>query len=107
MGLETGKHIEKEINEIRCKVVETGISMERVDFLTPLLEHNGFEVHFEELKKKLEEDPTTYILGVTDVTFNPVLAVYKLQLLTKDGRKVSPAYWNQQSEDTIIEYWEV
>ena len=52
MGLESGKHIEKEINEIRCKVVETGISKARIDFLKPLLEHNGYEVHFEELKKK-------------------------------------------------------
>ena len=107
MGLESGKHIEKEINEIRCKVVETGISKKRVDFLKPLLEHNGYEVHFQELNKKEEDEPTTFMLGVTDVTFNPVLAVYKLELITQDGRKVSPAYYNQLSEDTTIEYWEV
>jgi hypothetical protein len=107
MGLESGKHSEKEINEIRCKVVETGISKDRVDFLKPLLEHNGLEVHYEALKKKEEADPATYILGVTDITFNPVLAIYKLELLTPDGRKVSPAYWRQESEDTTIEYWEV
>mgnify|MGYP001812718305 CR=1 FL=1 len=105
MSLESGKHLEKEINEVRCHVVETGISKERVDFLKALLEHNGYVVHYAELPKKEEDEPTTYILGVTDVTFNAVLAVYKLQLVTQDGRKVSPAYWRQQSESTALHSW--
>ena len=107
MGLDSGKHTEKEINEIRCRVVETGIEKARVDFLKPLLELNGYGVEFQELPQKIEEDPITFILGVTDITFNPVLAVYEFELRTADGRKVSPAYWNQLSEDTKIEYWEV
>lgn len=107
MGLDSGKHLEKEINEVRCKVVESGVSKERVDFLKDLLEYNGYTVHFEEEKKKEETDPTTYSVGVTDITFNPVLAVYKFMLKTKDGRKVSPAYYNQVNEDTRPEYWEV
>jgi len=107
MGLDSGKHTEKEINEVRCRVVENGIEKSRVDFLKNLLELNGFEVQVQELPKKNEEDPVTFIMGVTDITFNPVLAVYELNLKTADGRKVSPAYWNQLSEDTKIEYWEV
>lgn len=106
MALESGKHLEKEINEVRCHVVETGISKDRVNFLKPLLEHNGYDVHVAELPKKEEEEPITYILGVTDITFNAVLAVYKLELLTQDGRKVSPAYWRQQSESSDLNYWD-
>ena len=107
MGLDSGKHTEKEINEIRCRVVETGIEQSRVDFIKNLLELNGFEVQVQELKQKSEEDPITFILGVTDITFNAVLAVYEHDLLTSDGRLVTPAYWNQISEDTNQAYWEL
>ncbi len=107
MGLDSGKHVEKEINGIRCRVIETGISKDRADFLKGLLELNGLEVQVEQLPQKNDEDPLTYILGVTDVTFNPVLAVYKFALKTPDGRYVSPAYWNQWADDTRPEYWEI
>ena len=107
MALNSGKHTEKEINEIRCRLVETGIEKPRVNFLKAILEVNGYKVEFQELAKKEEEDPVTYILGITDVTLNPVLAVYSHKLLTSDGRLVTPAYWNQLSEDTKQGYWDV
>jgi hypothetical protein len=107
MGIESGKHTEKEINETRCRVVETGIQKERVDFLKKLLEVNGYEVQVQELPQKVEEDPITFILGVTDITFSAVLAVYKHNLLTADGRYVTPAYWNQLSDETRQAYWEL
>lgn len=107
MGLDSGKHTEKEINEIKCRVVETGISKERADFLKELLEFNGQEVQVEQLKQKTDEDPITYILGVKNLTFNAVLAVYKHKVYTKDGRMVTPAFWNQLSEETYQQYWEL
>ena len=107
MALDSGKHTEKEINEIRCRVVETGIEKPRVDFLTKLLEINGYEVVVGELAQKEESDPLTFIMGVTDITFNAVLAVYEHKLLTSDGRMVTPAYWNQLSEETKQGYWEL
>ena len=107
MGLDSGKHSEKEINEVRCRVIEKDIDKSRVDFLKKLLEINGHEVHFQEQPLKEEGDPITYILGVIDVTFNPVLDVYRHKLLTADGRLVTPAYWNQLSEDTDQGYWNV
>ena len=107
MGLDSGKHTEKEINEIRCRVVETGIEQPRVDFIKNLLELNGYEVQVQELAQKAEEDPVTFILGVTDITFNAVLAVYEHKLLTADGRLITPAYWNQLSEDTKQGYWDL
>ena len=107
MGLDSGKHTEKEINEIRCRVVETGIENPRVEFLKDLLTLNGHTVEVQELALKEEGDPVTYMLGVTDITFNAVLAVYAHKLLTADGRLVTPAYWNQLSEDTRQGYWEL
>jgi hypothetical protein len=107
MALDSGKHTETDINEVRCKVLEKGVSKERIDFLKDLLEYNGFTVQIAEEKRKTEEDPQTYIIGVTDITFNPVLAVYKFLLKTKDGRSVSPAYYNQISDDTRPEYYEL
>ena len=95
MALDSGKHTEKEINEVRCRVIETGIEKPRVDFLKDL----------QELPIKVEGDPQTYMLGVTDLTLNPVLAVYSHKLKTKDGRLVTPAYWNQLTEETTQEYW--
>ena len=107
MGLDSGKHTEKEINEIRCRVVEKDIEKPRVDFLKNLLELNGYEVKVQELPKKEEESPDTFILGVTDITFNAVLAVYKHEIITADGRFVTPAYWNQISKETKQGYWEL
>ena len=107
MALNSGKHTEKEINEVRCRVVETGIEQPRVDFLKALLEVNKQEVHIGELAKKEETDPQTFILGVKDITFNAVLGVYEHKLLTADGRFVTPAYWNQLTEETKQGYWEV
>lgn len=48
--------------------------------------------------------PATFTVGVTDVTFNPVNAVFGRLLHTPDGHVVTLAYWQQkdrQSNDTI------
>lgn len=105
MALNSGKHIEKDIDGTRCKLIEKDISQERMEFLKGILEFNGYEVKVEEGKKKNEDDPTTYTIGVTDVVFNAVLAVYQMKLKLPDGRYVSPAYWKQKSPDTNIHYY--
>lgn len=106
MALDSGKHVEKDVDGVRCKIVETDLSEERVKFLTEILEFNGFEVKVEEGKKKKPEDPTTFVLGVTDIVFNPVLAVYRMTLKLPNGHFVSPAYWKQVSKETKIHYYE-
>ena len=40
--------------------------------------------------------PTTYTVGVTDLTFNPINAIFGRILKTKDNRIVTQAYWKQQ-----------
>ena len=44
MSILKGKHTIKEIDGVRCTVVEKKIEQERVNFLTHLLTINGFEV---------------------------------------------------------------
>ena len=100
------KHIVEELNGQRCTVVEKGVSSSRVDFLKNLLAFNKFEVIVTEDKKETDDAPTLFTVGVTDLVFNPVIAVYELVLKTPDGKKVSPAYWDQKTTECVDEYWE-
>jgi len=99
------KHIVEEINGTRCTVVEKGATADRVDFLKKLLEFNKFEV-IVAADIVVEGSPALFTIGVTDLVFNPVIAVYELSLKTADGKKVSPAYWNQYTTDCVDEYWD-
>jgi len=99
------KHIVDEINGVRCTVVEKGATQKRVDFLKSLLEFNKFEVLVAEDKKETEDAPTLFTIGVTDIVFSPVIAVYEFSLKTPDGKRVSPAYWDQKTMECVDEYW--
>ncbi|HVN59508.1 MAG TPA: hypothetical protein VMT63_14505 [Bacteroidales bacterium] len=105
MVLTNAKHIITEIDGTRCTVVETGASIERAAFLRDLLEFNKLEV--KELKEpQAAEGPgDNYTIGVTDLSFNPVFAVYECQLKTKEGGYVTPGYWRQECVDCDNRYW--
>jgi len=104
MQLNFGKHKVDEINGVRCTIVEDNISKERADFLKSLLEFNKYEVQLSE--KQVDENTSkTYAIGVTDIIFNPVIAVYQRLLKTPKGNKVTPAFWNQQTEVCDPNYW--
>jgi hypothetical protein len=105
MSLTKGKHNVGEVDGVRCTIVETGISQARVDFLKNLLVHNGYEVKIQEEVTDPPAVDKTFTLGVTDIVFNPVIAVYEKSLLTKDNKKVTPAYWNQTGIEQSIPYW--
>ncbi|MBX7043493.1 MAG: hypothetical protein K1X85_11395 [Ignavibacteria bacterium] len=107
MSLGSGKHIEKEIEGVRCRVVETGMDEERMRFIRELLEHNGYEVKTEKEAKKDESLPEKYTLGVTDIVFNPVIAVYERKLRTFDGKIVTAQIWKKADEDSKKWYWKV
>ena len=105
MGLE-GKHMFGSIGEQRVTFVEKKITVERLDFLKQLLEVNGFEVLVNEDKRKSEEDPQLYTIGVTDMVFNPTVYIFQRRLKTLDGKHiVNQEYWNQISEDPKPQYW--
>ncbi len=100
------KHIVEEINGVRCTVVEKGAAKQRVDFLKALLEFNKFDVQISEDKKETEDAPSLFTIGVTDIVFSPVVAVYEMSLKTPDGKRVSPAYWEQKTSEIVDQYWE-
>jgi hypothetical protein len=99
------KHIVEEIEGIRCTIVEKGATPERCTFLKELLEFNKFDVKIVEDKKETEDAPTLYVIGVTDLEFNPVIAVYEMKLKTLEGQNVSPDYWNQKTAYSNDQYW--
>lgn len=105
MSILKGKHKIKEIDEVRCTIVEKNASKKRVSFLKELLEFNGYEVKYQEEKRKDENDPITYIIGVTDMVLNPVIAVYQRILRTPEGKKITADYWNQKTKKTDPNYW--
>lgn len=126
-------HVVEELNGVRCSIVEKLVSPERIEFLKKLLEHNGFTVMIAPtppppvkpapkpvapaagtegqpappppLPPPPPPAPSTFTIGVTNVAFHPMLAVYERSLLTPDGKVVSIAYWNQESEKTGEVYW--
>ena len=103
MLLNKGKHLVEEIDGVRCTIVEKGITPDRAQFLKSLLELNGYEV-----KTATDTDPATLILGVTDILFNAMIDVYERRLKSPTGKKVTPAYWLQQSDketEEEVNYW--
>jgi len=99
------KHIVEEISGQRCTVVEKGIEKKRANFLKELLQNNQFIVVIEEVAKTEESTSQLYNIGVTDLVFNPVIAVYEMALKTPKGEVVTASYWNQESDESIKEYW--
>ena len=107
MALNNGKHNVAEIEGVRCTVIETGLNENRCLFLKELFLHNGFDVKMEKEKAKDGTQLETWILGVTDLVFNPIIRVYEQKLFRPDGHPVNPAYWNQWAVDPDLPYWMV
>ena len=108
MPLNKGKHTIVEICGTRCSLVETGATYERMQFLKEILTLNHFDVRTTIEIKKEPTDPETYIVGVTDLLFNPVIYVYERRLISKTGHKITPAYWLQTSDaetEAEVNYW--
>lgn len=105
MSLQKGKHITKEIDGTYCTVVETGISEKRMKFLKELLTFNGLEVKVSETPAS-EGNKATFELGVTDLVFNPVIAVYEKSIKRPDGKPITPAFWNQEEEVERLPYFD-
>lgn len=106
-------HEFEELDGVKCAIVEKNIPAERVGFLRPLLEFNGFTVVVVPVVPKatpppapgateaavpLEEPPAPalFTLGVTDVMFNPTNAIFGRALKSPDGHVVTLAFWRQQ-----------
>jgi len=114
-------HEFEDLNGMKCAIVEKEASQERVDFLKSLLEYNGYTVVVMsspppkvaakpvattppaegEAPAPVAEAPplpSTFTVGVTDVSFNPINAIFGRLLHTPDGHVVTLAYWEQHEK---------
>ena len=129
-------HVVEELNGQRCSIVEKNVAPARVPFLQQLLEHNGYTVMVAQTPAPAAKPapkppapvvgpdgqvvpaaplppppppppaPDTFTVGVTNISFHPMLAVYERSLFSPEGKPVSIAYWNQEPEKEEELYWE-
>jgi hypothetical protein len=122
-------HEFEELDGVKCGIVETNVSPERVQFLKKLLEYNKYTVVVvpspppkvapAPVVKVVEgaepppppppppPAPETYTVGVTDYTFNTINAIFGRSLFTPDKHVVTQAYWLQKestSHDEVPYY---
>ncbi len=105
MAINNAKHIVGEIDGVRCTIVESSVPLERVAFLKELLEFNNYDVRKQVIQPESEGGETKYTVGVTDLVFNPVFAIYERLLKTPEGDHVTPGYWNQKCIKCDPMYW--
>lgn len=97
-------HEFEELAGVKCAIVEKNASAQRIAFLKELLEHNKFTVVVapsaplkaapvatiatpdSNAEATPPLPPDTFIIGVTDVMFNPVNAIFGRLLKTKHGQ---------------------
>jgi hypothetical protein len=113
-------HEFEDLDSIKCAVVEKNASTERVAFLKQLLAYNKYQVVVvpspapkaaaapttttsatvdatTTVPTAPEIDvPTTFTVGVTDLTFNAINAIFGRQLKTQEGQIVTLAFWQQK-----------
>jgi hypothetical protein len=102
-------HLFEELNGVKCAIVEKNVAGERADFLRRILEYNRYTVVVVVSppakgaaaapaagEVEAVETPETFTVGVTDVMFNPVNAIFGRLLKTPEGHVVTLAYWQQQ-----------
>jgi hypothetical protein len=128
-------HEFEELNGIKCAIVERSVTKERADFLNRVLEYNHYTVVVipsppvkavplkpapatvaatEENTPAIptpssELQPETFTIGVTDVTFNSINAIFGRLLKTPGGHTVTLAYWQQKEKESHdeIPYFDV
>ncbi len=111
-------HQFEELNGTKCAIVEKNATAARVDFLRRLLEYNGYTVmavpspppKAAPAPAPAPPDappaapappaPETFTVGVTNVMFNPINAIFGRLLKTPDGHTVTLAYWQQRENES-------
>jgi hypothetical protein len=115
-------HLFEDLNGVKCAIVEKNVVPARVDFLRQILEYNRYIVVVvpSPPPKAPPSSPaatapaapaegpapvdtpasTTSTVGVTDVMFNPINAIFGRLLKTPDGHIVTLAYWQQKENES-------
>ena len=104
-SLTTAKHLTGEIEGTRCTIVESNVTKARMEFLRELLASNSLDVRVREEARADDATEPLFTVGVTDLVFNPVYAIYERTLLRPDGTIVTPAWYRQQEGDTEVPYY--
>lgn len=91
-------HTVAELDGKSCSIVEKATSPERAKHISDILRANGYEVVTIEQNEKVT-------VGVTDLGFNVVMAVYNRYLKTKEGKVVTPALWYHNDSSYKGLYW--
>jgi hypothetical protein len=111
-------HLFEELGGVKCAIVEKNVSPARVEFLRTLLEWNRYTVVVvpspppktapvaanqappaaPAVEQPAPVAPETFTVGVTDLMFNPINAIFGRLLKAPGGHTVTLAYW-QQRED--------
>lgn len=118
-------HEFEDLDGVKCAIVEKNALAGRVEFLKKILEFNGYTVKVVKSPppkaapvKPLAEGetapptpptaPETFTIGVTDVIFNAINAIFGRRLHTPDGHVVTQAYWYQKEKTPLdeIPYYE-
>jgi hypothetical protein len=101
-------HTFEELDGIKCCIVEKNATEDRVAYLRQILEFNGFTVVVipspppktataaAETEEQTPDVPVTFTIGVTDLTFNPVNAIWGRLLKNPDGTVVSQKQWQNK-----------
>ena len=106
-------HEFEDLAGLKCAIVEKNVPKARVDFLVSLLEHNGYQVvvvptpvaapKATPVETNTEipattPPPETFTVGVTDVRFNAINAIFGRLLRTPEGHVVTLAFWMQEEK---------
>lgn len=100
----------EELGGIKCAIVEKNVSKERSEFLQTVLSYNQYTVMVQPTPAPKTAAGTessidtseaiplaeTYTVGVTDVMFNAINAIFGRLLKTPDGYVVTLAFWKQK-----------
>lgn len=105
----------EDLDGVKCIIVEKEVTSERVEFLRKILEYNGYQVVVVKspppkaapVKPAAEGEappspptPETFTVGVTDLMFNVINAIFGRQLRTPSGHIVTQAYWQQREAES-------
>ena len=122
-------HEFEDLDGIKCAIVEKNVSKERVEFLKKILEYNHYTVvvvptpgppkpapatasatttipETTSTPAPIPEPvappppPETFTVGVTDVSFNPINAIFGRLLAAPGGHIVTLAYWQQKEKES-------
>jgi len=121
-------HLFEDLNGVKCAIVEKNVLPARVEFLKSILEYNRYTVvvtpspppktppakpaagptsptgGIPSLPATTEPPPPpppeTFTVGVTDVGFNPINAIFGRLLTAPGGHTVTLAYWQQKDKES-------